>query len=193
MGQKGVPYLHMRSDKQRPYKRFGEQLKTLRRQADESLLEVSGAVEIDESTLKEIESGKRLPDEDILLLLMNHFDVAESQALKLWEMAGYSKENPKTAQEEQLLKQIMMVIPVDNKVAYSDTAHITSNKKGVVIDFAMQGGNIQPQTISRVGMSLQQAEELTRQLISSLQNAKYTNNQRALPAPKKQNSKKNNQ
>lgn len=181
----------MRSHEQRPYKRFGEQLRTLRRQADETLLDVSGAVEIDETTLKEIESGKRLPDEDILLLLMNHFNVNESDALKLWEMAGYSKTDSKNSQEEQLLKQIMMVIPADNKIAYSDSTHIQSNNKGVVIDFEVQGGNVQPQTLSRIGMSLEQAQELTKQLIHSIRTAKYPQPRRALPSPNPQNSKKN--
>ena len=171
--------------KYRPFKRFGEKLHVLRVQAKESLLEVSGAVEIDESTLKEIELGKKLPDEDILILLMNHFGVKDQEALDMWELAGYANDNTKTMNEEQLLKQIMMVIPVDNKVAYSDSAQISANKNGLVIDFTLVAGQKQAQTVSRVGMGLEQAETLVKNLLRSIEGARAPKVVRSLPAPKR--------
>lgn len=168
-----------------PYKVFGARLRKLREQAKESLIEVSGAVEIDLKTLERIEAGRELPDEEILLLLINHFDIAEDDAVKLWELAGYTKGSGQANQDEQLLKQIMMVIPMDNRVVYSDVAHIEADKKGVVINFALQAGNVQPQSVSRVGMSLEQAKQLLAQLQEKIDAVNEPKIVRALPAPKK--------
>lgn len=172
----------MRSQHQRPYKVFGEKLRTLRELAKESLLEVSGAVEIDESVLKEIEMGNKLPDEDILILLMNHFDVADKDAVKLWELAGYDKEEKKIISED-IMKQVMFVMPVENKAIYADSATVEATKKGVMIDFA-QG----TQAVSKIGMSLEQAKQLLNDLQAKVVNAEKPKVQLSLPAPK-QNQK----
>lgn len=177
----------MRSSRKQPFRVFGEHLKMLREGAKESLLEVSGAVEIDEAKLKSIESGNELPDEDILILLMNHFDVADNDAVKLWELAGYGKEEVKPMNED-FLKQVMMVVPLDNKVAYSDVANINANTKGVVIEFGLGAGLDQPQNIAKVGMSLEQAKQLANNLQEKIEDATKPRIIRALPAPK-QNQK----
>lgn len=168
-----------------PYIIFGKKLRSLRERAKETLMEVSGAVEIDETTLVNIESGNQLPEEDILALLVSHFDVSEREALHLWDLAGYSKESTKAAPLLDDLKQIMMVIPFDNRVIYSDTAHIAVNENGVVIDFGLVGDDgVQPQTVSRVGMSTQQAEKLVKQLAHSIYMSRQQKTAKALPAPK---------
>jgi hypothetical protein len=51
-----------------PFKMLGSHLKYLREQLQESLMEVSGAVEIETETLYRIEQGVERPTEDILLL-----------------------------------------------------------------------------------------------------------------------------
>ncbi len=172
-----------------PYKVFGARLRKLREQAKESLIEVSGAVEIDIKMLERIEAGRELPDEEILMLLINHFNISEDDAVKLWELGGYTKSNGN--QEEQLLKQIMMVIPFDNRVVYSDIAHIEANKNGVVINFALQAGNPRPQSVARVGMSLEQAKQLLAQLQDSINSATKPRVIKALPAPRKRQQKTN--
>lgn len=176
----------MGANNTRPYKVFGEKLRFLRERARESLLEVSGAVEIDHRTLEQIEAGAQLPEEDVLMLLINHFDVKDHDAVNLWELAGYSKISDKeqTLNEEQLLKQVMMVIPLDNKVAFSDTAHVSANNNGVVVDFALSAGNFQPQTVSRVGMSVEQARVLAEQLKNKLDDLNKPKVIHALPMPK---------
>ena len=173
-----------------PFSTFGRKLQSLRTKARESLLEVSGAVEIDVRTLESIESGKELPDEDVLMLLISHFEIKDGDAVKLWELAGYSKlgEKDPLLNDEQLLKQIMMVIPMDNRIIFSDTAHINAQKTGVVINFAQSGGSVQPQTVSRVGMSAEQAQILLEQLQESLHKLNAPRVIRALPAPKNQKS-----
>lgn len=177
-----------------PYKVIGLRLRRLRERAKESLLEVSGAVEIDTAALEEIESGYKLPEEEVLMLLMNHFDVSDSESVKLWELAGYSQESDKGAQtEEQLLKQIMMVIPFDNKVAFTDNAVIEANKNGVVINFSLSNG-AQQQSVARVGMSVEAAQQLVMKLAEQLQLAKQPKIIHAIPAKtiRKQTEKKNN-
>lgn len=190
--KKGVPLGCMGVNETQPYKTFGTKLRNLREKARESLLEVSGAVEIDEATLARIEDGQQLPDEEILVLLMNHFGVEDQDAVSLWELAGYSNIDDKNdMNEEQLIKQIMMVIPFDNRVAFSDTADISANKNGVVVNFSLAAGNPQPQSIARIGMSLDQAQNLIDQLKNSITQATQPKVIKALPAPKNKTEKKN--
>src|SRR3954470_12224031 len=72
------------------YRTLGKHLKELRTRANESLAEASGAVEIDVRELAGFELGKDRPTEDVLLLLISHFGAKDDEAVKLWEMAGYS-------------------------------------------------------------------------------------------------------
>ncbi len=176
-----------------PYRVIGLRLKRLRERAKESLLEVSGAVEIDTSVLEAIEAGQRLPDEEVLMLLMAHFNVPDHESMKLWELAGYSQNSDKTAVDEQLLKQVMMVIPFDNRVAFTDHAAIDANKNGIVINFSLSTGG-QQQPVARVGMSVDAAQQLILQLAEQLQTINKPKVIYQLPAknPHKQTEKKNN-
>jgi len=155
-------------NKQAPYKVLGMRIRKLRIDANESLLEVSGALEIDDIELQQIEAGYQLPEEDILELLIRHFNVADQEADRLWDIAGYSKKDSLPIVEDQLIKQVMMVIPFDNRVVFSDQATIHADKKGVTIDFVLSAGNPQSQTVSRVGMSVEQAKALYMQLGATL-------------------------
>src|SRR6185369_8362398 len=74
-----------------PYEPLGSQLGNLRERNRESMAEVSGAVEIDEKELSRIEAGAERPSEDILLLLISHFEVEDDKAAELWQLAGYDK------------------------------------------------------------------------------------------------------
>lgn len=178
-------------NKQAPFKALGTRIRNLRIKANESLLEVCGALEIDDILLQQIEAGQQLPDEDILELLISHFNVRDQEANKLWELAGYNKKELPLV-EEQLLKQVMMVIPFDNRVVFSDNATIHANKKGVTIDFKLTAGNLQPQTVSKIGMSLEQAKALYMQLGAGLHIALHPQQPKQLPPSSesdKQNSK----
>src|SRR3972149_10168103 len=73
-----------------PHKPLGKKLKELRISANESLAEASGAVEIDVRQLVSFELGQSRPTEDVLLLLLSHFGVKDDEAVRLWEVAGYS-------------------------------------------------------------------------------------------------------
>ena len=61
-----------------PFKPLGSHLRYLREQIQESVAEVSGAVEIDMDALERFEQGVERPSEDILMLLINHFNIQDN-------------------------------------------------------------------------------------------------------------------
>lgn len=167
-----------------PFRAIGRKLKSLREQANKTLLEVSGAIEIDATTLEAIESGQKQPEEDILALLISHFELKDSESDKLWELAGY-KNDPQDAKkpnqfEEQLLKQVMVIMPFDNKASYVDGANIEANKNGLVINFRLGDG---PQSIAKIGMSLETAKQLVEQLNEQINQAHMQKTQKLLAPP----------
>lgn len=170
-----------------PYKSLGKSLRSMREKFRESLAEVSGAVEIEPDTLTNIERGAVKPSEDILLLLISHFDVKEEDANKLWELAEYE---PHTHQEFDVHRAGVLVMPGDARIVYTDIVHTAANQYGLVINFMQEAGPAgQPLIISRVGMSKDHA----RSLIEVLQQALNGPPPKTLPAStktKKKSSKK---
>lgn len=149
-----------------PFQSLGELLRSLREHSQETLADVSGAVEMDEATIKSYELGQERPSEDILLLLMNHFGVQEDKAAELWSTAGYEApakdERSQSGDEpdnnfEKRAQQTMMVM-LDPRVMYTDGVEVFATDEGVVINFHQRTGvPAQPIVVSRVGMSREQA------------------------------------
>lgn len=163
-----------------PYKPLGRKLKELRGQANESLAEASGAVEIDVRELARYELGQERPNEDILLLLLSHFGVKDEDAVKLWEMAGYSMAK---------IPAIHMVsdttggqtIHTDNHVLFTDIVDIVVNNYGVVMNFMQNTGpGKQPSTVAKVGMSRDHAKSVLQILNVTLD---QTEQKRSISAP----------
>jgi transcriptional regulator with XRE-family HTH domain len=177
-----------------PYEVLGTRLRRMREKVRESLAEVSGAVEIELDTLTEIEQGKHRPSEDILLLLISHFALKEDEATNLWELAGYEKVDDAMAMsidESGDVKNSVMVMPVDARIAYTDMAHVVANQHGVVVNFMQTNGpGNQPMVVSRLGMSREHAQSLVELLQRTLAGVKQPT-QQALPAPEQQSKKKN--
>lgn len=148
-----------------PYKNIGHKLKKWREDLHESLAEVSGAVEIDTDLLKKIEDGKVLPSEDILTLLISHLDVHEYEARQILDQAGYGNNSP--IAEDQMLKQMLMVIPFDNRILYAEATKVHANKNGIVLEF-MQGTGDKQTPVTRIGMSQDHLERLTRLMQDTL-------------------------
>lgn len=172
-----------------PFKTLGVRLRAMREKLRESLAEVSGAVEIEPDALTDFEQGKARPSEDILLLLISHFAIKEDEATKLWELAGYEKidnSSNMTADEFGEIKNTVMVMPLDVRIAYTDMAHVVVNNHGVVINFMQTSGpNNQPLVVSRLGMSKEHAKsviELLQQTLTGIEQA----DPKILPAPKQQ-------
>lgn len=170
--------MYSMSNEQAPYITLGQHLKYVREQSNESLIEVSGAVEIETEVLERIEAGIERPAEDILLLLISHFNVADREALQLWELAAYDTETPEQLRpdniEQQLQgKQIVMLVGMDNRSIYSDGLDVIWNRAGVTLNFTQAAGQSQVVPVAKVGMSYEQAHNVMRTLEQALLRAKY--------------------
>ena len=170
-----------------PFKTLGTRLKYLREHSAESLAEVSGAVEINEDKLELIEQGVERPSEEILMLLINHFDMQDTDAVQLWELAGYDRRHTPDmmnlgAEDLQSGKQMVMMLALDTRTQYSDGVDIHVNQAGVVMTFTQASSQNQQQPVARVGMSLQQAEAVSQALQQAMLQARYAHT-KALPSP----------
>ncbi|HEX5455894.1 MAG TPA: helix-turn-helix transcriptional regulator [Candidatus Saccharimonadales bacterium] len=176
-----------------PYEALGAKIKHFRKQWHQSIGEVSGTLEVDESVLREIESGKMLPSEELLNMLINHFLLTEEQADELRQLASLPKEQAPDSLinglEEMIMKQIVMYMPADNRMAYTDSMNATVNKHGVTLQFMQQSGpNNQSVTVSQVGMSREHAEKVIEVLSKTLR--EYDSNQKQKLISDKTNDKK---
>ena len=174
----------MSSNSSLPFQLLGNRLRNLRENRRESLAEVSGAVEIDIESLERIEAGKERPSEDILLLLINHFGIQETEAIQLWETAGYpprSRDDRLGGQGEQFMKPTMVLLAIDARVLYSDGIAISANPQGVVMNFTQASGQERMMPVARVGMSFEQAEEVMRTLQKALLTHRYLKDRKELP------------
>ena len=180
---------------QKPYQKLGEELKDIRQKHHESQAEVSGAVEIDVDVLERIEIGQERPSEDLLMLLISHFDITDEDSLGLWQLAGYYFDqstidrNPLT---NDAGRSVVVMMALDSRVLYSDDVEVSVDKKGVVLNFLQHSGQANQQIpISRIGMSHKQAKDLLRSLHQSLVNSTTPPVQKRLMVPKPQKMPKN--
>lgn len=174
-----------------PYSNLGQRLKSFRKQSNESLPEVSGAVELESDIIESYERGETRPSEDVLDLLINHFDIHDDEADELWELAGYGSSGhiPSMADDMPMPSAVVMV-PMDNRVIYTDTANVTVNNFGVVMSFSQNGANGgQPVVVSRVGMSLDHAKSVLDVLQKTIKKAESEKSQKHLPDSKTDDKK----
>lgn len=171
------------NEPQAPFKTLGSHLKYLREQQKESLAEVSGAVEIDEGQLSRIEAGLERPAEDILLLLISHFEMPDQEAVQLWELAGYDGDVPEQLRPEGVppSKSVVMLLALDTRTIYTDGLVIDTTPAGLTMNFTQLSGQHEPQTVARLGMSYEQAAEVLRALYHSLERGRYQGQPKRLP------------
>lgn len=180
----------MSDNNQVPFKQLGEKLRTLRQRVHESLADVSGAVEIEEKALTRIEEGHERPTEDILMLLISHFGMHDDEAAGLWQLAGYEPprhdhdhdhdNDGESDDHEPNSRSTILVMAVDPRVIYSDTAHVQASPNGVVMAFSQANGTPQGLVTAKIGMSREQA----RNVVRVLQDALNRSEPRQLPEPK---------
>lgn len=156
-----------------PYKSLGVRLKSIREKQQETIAEVSGAVEIDVDSLARIEQGLDRPSEDILLLLISHFGVKEDEVSSLWQLAQFDDRqlpiDVLSNEDDGDPKPSAMIMPNDVRVTYTDMVHVVVNKYGVVMNFLQESGpNNQPMIVSRVGMSREHARSVLEVLSQTL-------------------------
>jgi transcriptional regulator with XRE-family HTH domain len=177
-----------------PFKTLGNRLKYLRERSQESLAEVSGAVEIDEDSLDRIEQGVERPSEEILMLLMSHFNMQDTEAVQVWDLAGYDRRfGPDLAIDPTDLmngnKPVVMLLAIDVRTQYTDGVDMTADKAGLTMTFNQQTGSGNPQPVAKVGMSLEQAEAMAKALQQALLHVRY-GGPKSLPAPSSSKDKR---
>ena len=171
------------SESNAPFVSLGSHLKFVREQSNQSIAEVSGAVEIDENYLEKIEAGLVRPDEDILLLLISHFGVKDREAVQLWELAQYDSEMPDDIRgdDAHASKPVVMLLAMDMRTIYSDGVDVIVNPAGVTLNFTQTQSASQKNSVSRVGMSHAQAQAVINALQKALLHAKYGSATKLLP------------
>lgn len=169
-------------DAETPFKTLGKHLQYVREQSRQSLAEVSGAVEIDETQLARIEAGVERPAEDILLLLISHFGVQDREAVQLWELAQYDSDLPEAIRPDMAAhgKPMVMLLAIDVRTLYSDGAEVSITPAGVTMHFTQAGGD-QPVSVAKIGMSHAQAEQVKEALEQALLRSRYLGDTKLLP------------
>ncbi|MEO7364424.1 MAG: helix-turn-helix transcriptional regulator [Candidatus Saccharimonadales bacterium] len=175
----------MSESKQTPLVALGKHLKNMREQSQQTLAEVSGAVEIDASALERIESGSERPHEDILLLLISYFSIDDDEAIKLWDLADYDGELPERLRgndDAQLVaKNTVMLVALDMRTMYSDGLDVEIGDTGLTLNFTQNSVKQQTSPVARLGMSYEQAEQVIAQLQQSILLHRYNGGPRQLP------------
>lgn len=171
-----------------PYHSLGRRLFEIRKSLQETVPEVSGAVELDTEVIVRFEKGEERPSEDVLDLLISHFDIKDEEAEELWELAGYGTLG--SPQFDQMPISTLVVVPADSRVIYTDMANVAVNNHGVVINFMQNGVNNQPVPVSRVGMSLEHARNVLEVLDKTIKQAEAAKTPKHLPSSTARTSKK---
>ena len=169
-----------------PQQRIGGYLKQRRESLNESLAEVSGAVEINE--LSEIESGSILPTEDILILLLSHLDVEEPTARKVLKLAGYDALQPDEVSGDEQLKQQMFVLMPGFQIQFADKAQVQKANDSVILNFYQPSITNTDMPIARVGLTKKQVRALISQLQAEL-NDQSLSSTKLLPVKTKNRKK----
>lgn len=183
-------YMSEQSPKKNPHYLLGYKIRNIREKNKETIEQVAGAVEIDKDLLVKFESGLKLPDEDILLLLISHFDLKNDEAKKVWQLAGYESLvdnfNPELVDAPTQLPTIV-IVPFDNKIIYSDLVQVSSNNYGLVLNFmqASLDKNSKPQFVSRIGVSKEHATDIVKMLSEALKNNLLESDKKSENQPEK--------
>lgn len=168
-----------------PYASLGSALRAIRLREKESLLEVSAAIEVSGERLARFENGELRPSEDILELIIAHYNMNEHEADKLWDLAGYKKQEEAAQATQQV--QAFMVGLLPQHIVFSDSVQVSVNDYGVTLNFMQQSfGQDQQIPVSRIGMSQQHAQSLITVLQQALKDAKQDNSPKRLEPPKDQ-------
>lgn len=180
----------MKQNSGEPYEVLGARIRLLREQWRQTTGEVATTLEIDEKTLEAIESGKTMPAEEIMDMLISHFLLTENQAQELRDLAEQYQSLAGDALmggiEDMLMKQIVMYLPIDSKVVYTDSMNATVNNHGVVLQFMQSTGpDGQQFPVSKVGMSREHAERMIEVLRLTLDQHDHSGGQKFLPSSDK--------
>ncbi len=164
-----------------PFFDFGQTIKNLRVEANESTSDVAGAIELDTKTINEIEAGIYQPSEDIVLLLISHFGLKDNEASSVWKLAGYDQTltGRITEQNHDDAVKFDYSRQDDNPVVYTDIVQVNANRYGVVINFLQSyPGTTNSMAVAKVGMSHEHAKSMLSVLESTLNAINQENKQK---------------
>jgi transcriptional regulator with XRE-family HTH domain len=186
-----VYYTDMGQPNKQPFSIFGNVLQDARTQLKKTRAEVSGAVEISEDQLEKFENGEKRPTEDILHLLIQHFQLREDQAAEWWRLAGYEKAQERAFYSNDDLAmhnkdiQSLMYEAEDDPIVYTDMVQIMVNNYGVIMNFMQGAGSkSRPLAVARVGMSKEHARSVLQLLQTTLSQADSVQSQTELSQQK---------
>lgn len=123
-------------------------------------------------------------------MLISHFLLTEDQAEDLRDLIDQVAPISRTStdgglpagMEDMLAKQIVMYMPVDSRIVYTDAMHANVNDHGVILQFMQRVPNSnQPVPVSRVGMSREHAEKIIDVLTKTLKQYDEGKQQKFLP------------
>jgi DNA-binding XRE family transcriptional regulator len=172
-------------------KEFSLRIKSYRHQKMETVTEAASKLGISRSYLSRVENGLEKPSSILVSKLMSHFSLSVNEATELLKLAGYNT-GAVAAQEIPIKEDYMKTnfvnsetqpqvnmpglqvnLPSNTPVLYTDSAFATSNKWGLVLDFAQSMGPTNQQTVvSRVGMSKAHAEALAKLILQKIEDEK---------------------
>lgn len=165
-----------------PYKTLGKRLKELRTAKNESLADVSGAVEIEATELASYELGQVRPTEEVLLLLLSHFGLNDNEAAKIWELAGYHVH--KAASLNFISDQPQAEPAKGQQIIFTDVVDVLVNNYGVVMNFMQSSGpKATPTHVARVGMSREHAKSVLQILQMTLSQTEKNQPSQTSPDP----------
>ena len=176
------------SESKNKYRDFGDHLKKIRQDAEKSIIDVSGAVELTTRQLEDIETGTVRPKKNLVLILASYFNLSNFKTRRLLDLAGYKKEPASTRKKVTVPKfyaslagvdsqQFLLAIAdnfQDNRILYTNGINVNVSKTGVVFEFlqnAIVNGRFnREKIISRVGMCIDDARQLQSTLRIALEN-----------------------
>lgn len=174
---------------------FGLRLRGYRSSTGQSLQDVAVSIGIDRTYLSKLENGLSRPSVEVLTSLVRHFSLSGIEAMELAALVGRkvkiatpypdnsqisikspagkevhgNMNEPINNQPVPPKQGVQVEVPNNVAVLYTDSAFVTSNQYGVVLDFAQTLGPTNKQVIvTRVGMSLEHAKALMKALSSRL-------------------------
>jgi transcriptional regulator with XRE-family HTH domain len=175
---------------------FSKLIINYRFRKQETVTDAAKALDVSRTYLSRLEHGFERPSLLMVQKFISHYSLSVMESTELLQLVGYRsgavaaheipiKEdfpNMKTdfVNQPQAQPQInaagfQVNLPGNTPVLYTDSAFATSNKWGLVLDFAQSMGPTNQQTIvARVGMSKAHAEALAQLILKKLEEEKNT-------------------
>jgi len=126
------------------------------------------------------------PEEELLEQLINHYQMEDNDALRLWTLAGYNTDDLLVEDIDPLVPantppSVIMLMTLEQRTLYSDSLDIHFDENGLILNFKQIAGQKQPISLAKLGMSYSQAEKVLATLQKVMLKHKYLSGPKALP------------